>query len=121
MIRLLFLYPLICTLILWVYPLDSTADIGIHKVIGLMVYPPLFCSLTLIALIAGVKRASTLLIRIACVLVAVLSFVFPILGMGVNILFIWGITLATTIVALVTAKRYLRSRRQEMLPGGSSI
>ena len=110
MIRFLFLYPLLCTAIIWVYPGWDAADIGPHKVISLMVYPPLFCSLTLIALTARDQWVSTLLIRIACVLVAVLSFVGPILGGFVDILVLWGVTLTVTGWALVTSKGFIRSR-----------
>lgn len=111
MVKFLFLYPVPCTLIVWVCPWKGE-DIFAHKIFGLLIYAPLFCSLTLIALGSLGKRVPQILIWTVCCIVAALSFWGPYSGRGLDIMITLVMTLAVTVWALATSKGHLARIRQ---------
>lgn len=99
---MLFFYPVITFLILML-PWDNREVMG-HRMFSLMIYPPLFCSLSLIELGSPGRRTPHRFIRLACLPIAAFAFASPFYGGGIAILIFLGMSLAVTVWALVTFK-----------------
>jgi hypothetical protein len=108
-VKRLFVYPVICAAIIWVFPWGKAVpDIGAHRFLSVIFCLPFYCSLTVISVESWRNGASKILGILACLLIAGICFHAPIHGGGIGFLVFMGVIIMFVVWAFTLILRNVK-------------